>query len=101
MVGTGHMPTSITRQPLDKSPATTACLTISPDVLGSRPIAIVPEPTYVPNACANRVRRVGVSESPTTPRTPEMLIFRVGIARIFLSIGPIGPIRPFLRSEER
>jgi hypothetical protein len=36
----------------------------------------------VPNACAKRVNKVGVSESPTTPRTPEMLIFRVGIGRI-------------------
>ena len=26
---------------------------------------------------------VGVSDSPITPRTPEMLIFRVGIARTF------------------
>jgi hypothetical protein len=27
-----------------------------------------------------------VSDSPTTPRTPEMLIFRVGIARILNKI---------------
>jgi hypothetical protein len=72
----------MTREPLDKSPATTACLTISPDVLGSRPMMMVPVPTYVPNACVKRVSRVGVSESPTTPLTPEMLIFRVGMARI-------------------
>src|SRR5438093_9831771 len=82
MVGTGHMPTSSTRHPLDNRPATTACLTISPEVLGSRPMTIVPKPTYVPNACANRVKRAGVNESPITPRTPEMLILRVGIARM-------------------
>src|ERR1051326_753553 len=70
------------RQPLDKRPAMTACLTISPEVRGSRPITIVRGPTYVPKACANRVSKVGVSESPTTPRTPEMLILRLGIGRM-------------------
>src|SRR5678815_2902151 len=76
------MPTSTTRQPLDRSPAITACFTISPEVRGSLPITIVPEPTYVPKACAKRVNRIGVSESPMTPRTPEILILRVGKARM-------------------
>jgi hypothetical protein len=34
----------------------------------------------VPNACAKRTSSWGVSDWPTTPRTPEMLIFSVGIA---------------------
>jgi hypothetical protein len=76
------MPRSTTRLPLDKTPAMTACFTISPDVLGSRPITIVPAPVCVPNACAKRVNSAGVNESPITPRTPEMLILRVGIALI-------------------
>src|SRR6185503_7951413 len=81
-VGTGHTPISITRLPVDKTPATTACLTISPEVRGSRPMTIVPDPVCVPNACAKRVRSFGVSDCPTTPRTPEILIFNVGIARM-------------------
>jgi hypothetical protein len=36
----------------------------------------------VPNACANRVSNIGVNDWPITPRTPEMLIFKVGIALI-------------------
>src|ERR1700737_4725817 len=83
-VGTGHIPMSTTRQPLDSSPAMTACLTISPDVRGSRPMTIPPDPTYVPKACANRVSNVGDSESPMTPRTPAILILRVGMARVGL-----------------
>jgi hypothetical protein len=47
-------------------------------------MTIVPDPVCVPNACAKRVSSFGVSDWPTTPRTPEMLIFRVGIARIVL-----------------
>ena len=74
---------STTRLPVERMPATTACFTISPEVLGSRPMTIVPDPVCVPNACAKRVRSFGVSDWPTTPRTPEMLILRVGIARIF------------------
>ena len=42
-------------------------------------------PIYVPNACAKRVSKMGVSESPITPRTPEMLILRVGIGRMICS----------------
>ena len=45
-------------------------------------MTIVRPLTYVPNAWANRVSSVGVSDSPTTPRTPEMLILRVGIGRM-------------------
>jgi hypothetical protein len=45
-------------------------------------MTIVPGPTYVPNAWEKRVNKDGVSDSPMTPRTPEMLIFRVGIAAI-------------------
>src|SRR4051812_26934360 len=41
-----------------------------------------PGPMHVPNAWANRVSSTGVSDSPTTPRTPEIEILRVGIARI-------------------
>src|SRR2546428_13222211 len=70
------------RQPLDNKPATTDCLTISPEVRGSRPMTIVRATTYVPKACAKRVNNVGVSDSPMTPRTPEMLILRVGIGRM-------------------
>src|ERR1043166_949816 len=76
---------SITRLPVERMPATTACLTISPEVLGSRPMTIVPGPACVPKACAKRVSSLGVSDWPTTPRTPDMLILRVGIARIFLA----------------
>src|ERR1051326_167066 len=82
-VGTGHTPMSTTRPPLERIPAITACFTISPDVRGSRPTTIVPEPVCVPNACAKRVSNVGVNAWPMTPRTPEMLIFRVGIALMF------------------
>src|SRR5690349_23068786 len=80
--GTGHTPMSTTRPPLESMPAITACFTISPDVRGSRPTTIVPEPVCVPNACAKRVSNVGVNDWPMTPRTPEMLIFKVGIALI-------------------
>ncbi len=45
-------------------------------------MTIVPGPTYVPNACAKRTSSVGVRLSPTTPRTPEMLILSVGMARM-------------------
>jgi hypothetical protein len=45
-------------------------------------MTIVPGPVCVPNVCAKRVSNLGVSDWPTTPRTPEMLIFNVGIARI-------------------
>src|SRR6266850_4338724 len=76
----------MTRHPLDRSPAITACFTISPEVRGSRPITIVAEPTYVPKAWAKRVSSAGVSDSPITPRTPEILILRVGIARMDLPI---------------
>jgi hypothetical protein len=48
-------------------------------------MTIVPEPVCVPNACAKRVSNFGVSDWPTTPRTPEILILRVGIARILSS----------------
>src|SRR5215217_6497312 len=85
-VGTGHTSRSKTLHPDDRSPATTACRTISPDVRVSRPMTIVPGPTNVPNACVNLVSRVGVRDSPTTPLTPEMLIFSVGIARINLEV---------------
>src|ERR1051326_2236720 len=75
------MPISTMRQPLDSRPAMTACFTISPEVRGSRPTTTVRPPMYVPKAWAKRVRRIGVSDSPITPRTPEMLIFKVGIGR--------------------
>src|SRR5512143_3221203 len=81
-VGVGTTPRSLTRQPLEARPATTACRTISPDVRGSRPIATRPPPTQVPKAWAKRATSSGVSESPTTPRTPEMLVFSVGMARM-------------------
>src|SRR5713226_4536890 len=87
MVGTGHTPISRMRQPLESKPATTACLTISPEVRGSRPMTIVRAPVYVPNACAKRVNKVGVSDSPMTPRTPEILILRVGIGRMISVAG--------------
>src|SRR5436305_7017213 len=82
MVGTGHIPISMMRHPLESKPAMTACLTISPEVRGSRPMTTVRWPTYVPNACAKRVSSVGVRDSPMTPRTPEILILRDGIGRI-------------------
>src|SRR5215213_10645408 len=75
---------STTRLPVESMPATTACFTISPEVRGSRPMTIVPGPVCVPKACAKRVRSDGVSDWHTTPRTPEILILRVGIARIYL-----------------
>src|SRR5688572_14572718 len=81
-VGTGQMSRSTTRQPLESSPATTACRTIAPEERVSRPTTMAPGPVYVPNACAKRTSSAGVRDSPTTPRTPEMLIFSVGIARI-------------------
>src|SRR5216684_8612627 len=87
MVGTGHIPISRMREPLESKPATTACLTISPEVRGSRPMTIVRAPVYVPNACAKRVSKVGVSDSPITPRTPEILILRVGIGRMKYGLG--------------
>jgi len=77
---------STMRQPLDSSPAATACRTISPEVRGSRPTTTRPPPRNVPKACANLASSVGVSESPTTPRTPEMLIFSDGIARMALRL---------------
>ena len=49
-------------------------------------MTIVPDPVCVPNACAKRVSSFGVSDWPTTPRTPEMLIFRVGIALITVCV---------------
>src|ERR1044072_6822400 len=82
-VVTEHTPMSTTRRPLERIPAITACFTISPDVRGSRPTTIVPEPGCVPNAWAKRVSNVGANDWPMTPRTPEMLIFRVGIALMF------------------
>src|SRR5512139_1807581 len=81
-VGVGTTPRSLTRQPLEARPATTACRTISPEVRGSRPMTTRPPPTQVPKAWAKRATSSGVRESPTTPRTPEMLIFSVGMARI-------------------
>ena len=39
----------------------------------------------MPKAWANRVSSVGVSDWPITPRTPEMLILRVGIPRMKVS----------------
>ena len=81
-VGVGHTPMSTMRLPAESRPAMTACRTISPDVRVSRPTTIRPGPMAVPNAWAKRVSRTGVSESPTTPRTPEMEILRVGMARM-------------------
>src|SRR5258706_15940208 len=102
MVGTGHMPISRMRQPLDNKPATTACLTISPEVRGSRPMTIVRAPIYVPNACAKRVNREGVNDSPITPRTPEMLILRVGIGRMKYEVRrPVAAFTPKLLSKRR
>ena len=60
----------------------TACRTISPERRVSRPTTIGPVPMQVPKACAKRVSRIGVSDSPTTPRTPEIEIFSVGMARM-------------------
>src|SRR5215207_4051863 len=62
-VGTGQTPTSRTPHPLESRPATTDCLTISPEVRVSRPMTMVPEPTYVPNACAKRTSSWGVKLS--------------------------------------
>src|SRR6267154_4922414 len=99
MVGTGHMPISMIRQPLESRPAMTACFTISPEVRGSRPMTIVRPPTYVPKAWAKRVSKVGVSDSPITPRTPEMLILRVGIGRMIYAL--LGQDLQDLHDEER
>jgi hypothetical protein len=44
-VGTGQTPTSRMPHPLDSSPDTTDCLTISPEVRVSRPMTMLPEPT--------------------------------------------------------
>src|SRR5688572_31720413 len=93
------MPMSITRLPLDSTPAITACLTISPDVLGSRPMTIVPAPVCVPKACAKRVNSAGVNDSPITPRTPEILIFNVGIALISVDASR-SRLQQFLEGQE-
>jgi hypothetical protein len=45
---------------------------------------MVPGPTYVPKAWEKRVNNEGVSDSPITPRTPEILIFKVGIAAMLI-----------------
>src|SRR5437773_12459112 len=74
MDGTGQMPRSTGSQPVERRPAKTALRTISPDLRVSRPTRIGPRPRYVPKAPANAVNNWGVRVSPTTPRTPEMLI---------------------------
>jgi len=72
--GIGQMPIATGWQPAARRPEKTAFMSISPDGLASRPTTTFPLPTYVPKAAANRAASWGVKLSPTTPRTPEMLI---------------------------
>jgi hypothetical protein len=72
------MPTSTGWQPAARRPATTASLTIPPELRASLPTTTGPGPTYVPKAWAMAPVSWGVRLSPMIPRTPEMLILSEG-----------------------
>src|SRR5262249_31508110 len=74
IVGVGSRPTSIASQPEASRPQVTACCSIGPLDLLSRPTTTRPVPTYEPNACAKAHANAGVRKSPTTPRIPDMPI---------------------------
>ena len=67
-------PRSITRQPVERRPETTAARKAVLDRRVSRPITTGPPPHHVPKAQAKFTISSGVSASPTTPRTPEVPI---------------------------
>src|SRR5690349_9636907 len=73
-IGLGVTPRSITSQPHESRPDTTAARTMPDDCRVSRPITTGAPSHHVPNAHAKLTTNSGVSESPTTPRTQDVPI---------------------------
>src|SRR6185369_11796162 len=89
-VGVVERPRSTTFNPKPSNVLLTKLLTISPEILASRPITIFFPPrffTQVPKAAANFTTSTGVSASlglpPIVPRMPEMDFINVTVLEIW------------------
>src|SRR5262249_1945338 len=100
-VGVVARPRSITSRPAALSPAATASRTMAPEGRASRPTATGPGGSPAAKAAANSTSTGGVSDSPTTPRTPATEIIREPDieARRALIGGPLLPMDQAVHRE--